>query len=108
MNNLIWQNYYDSVSAHLIVLGSDPEKVFPRTAFNEELKKYARFGVGMGMESIPFSVMEDSDVTDLDLIEGVEAVPLEQVFIIRPLKTKEARLRLANAIKHGVDKGYLD
>lgn len=62
----------------------------------------------MGMESIPFSVMDDADVTDLDLIEGSEALPLEQVFTIRPLKTKEGRLRLANAIKHGVDNGYLD
>lgn len=93
---------------HLRILGSDPEKVFPRTALDDQLKKYARFGVGMGMESIPFSVIDDADVTDLDLIEGVEAIPLEHIFIIRPLKTKEARLRLANAIKHGVDNGYLD
>lgn len=96
------------MSAHLRILGSDPEKVFSREAFDDQLKKYARFGVGMGMESIPFSVIDDADVADLDQIEGSEALPLEHVFTIRPLKTKEGRLRLANAIKHGVDNGYLD
>lgn len=92
----------------LTALGSDADKVFPRQAFDEEMRQWARFGVGMCMESLPFSVMDDADTVDLDEIEGDEALPLETVFVMRPIKTQFGRKRLADALGHGIDCGYLD
>jgi len=98
--------YHASLSGLVKSFGSDPNEVFPYSALIDEMKRSARFGVGMGIESIPFSVIEDP--CDLDQIKGDEAVPITTVWILRPLETKEGRQRLADMVKHAVDCGFLD
>ncbi|GAB0088175.1 uncharacterized protein DMENIID0001_025620 [Sergentomyia squamirostris] len=102
------QAYHASCCKLLADLGSNPAIIFPYSALEEEMKKYARFGVGMGMESIPFSIMPESDAFDLDSIQGDQAVPLEEIWALKPCETKEGRLRIADMFKHATERGYLD
>lgn len=103
-----FKDYHNAATDLIKALGSDPNAVYPWSALQQELKVAARFGVGMGMESLPFSIMDDEDTPDLDEITGNEAVPVTTVLKIRPIKNKQGRLRLADAFKHGIDQGYLD
>ena len=99
--------YHSSLSELLQELGSSPDDVFSYEAFEKEMLTYMQFGLGFSFESVPFSLMDESEASDLDLIEGDEAVPIEKVWNVAPLKNKEGRLRVANNIKFAVDNSYL-
>ncbi|KAG4079925.1 hypothetical protein HA402_006237 [Bradysia odoriphaga] len=102
------QIYHRSVVNVLSALGSNAEKVFPFSALQQELKNFARFGVGMAMEALPYCEMDDTDTPNLGEMEGDEAVPLNKILVIHPCKTKSGRLRMGNTFKHAIDKGFLD
>ena len=72
------------------------------------MKQFGRFGVGMGIESIPFSLMDDSDTADLDKIQGENAVPITDIWILKRLENENDQRRLADVFKHAVDCGFLD
>lgn len=71
------------------------------------MKTSFRFGIGMGIESIPFIMMDDSETADMDSI-GDEAVPITSVWKLKKLEKKEHLQRLADIFKHASDRGYLD
>lgn len=100
--------YHQSLSEMIRDLGSDPEELFPYTELQKELHEFARFGCGMGIESVPFSLLDESEVADLDQIKGDQAVPLDNVWILKNIKTQEGRRRLADIFKHAVSQGYLN
>ncbi|KAG5668327.1 hypothetical protein PVAND_016271 [Polypedilum vanderplanki] len=100
--------YHDSLSEIIKDFGSNPEFLFPFSALEAELKSFARFGVGMGIESIPFSVMDDNETADMEKIKGDEAVPITDIWILKKLENIEDQRRLADIFKHAVDRGYLD
>ncbi|XP_055605910.1 uncharacterized protein LOC129754074 [Uranotaenia lowii] len=102
------QAYHQSLTEMLRDLGSNPDELFPFSELEKELHEFARFGCGMGIESVPFSLLEEHECPDLDLIQGEEAVPIEKVWILKNIKTKEGRQRLADVFKHAIDCGYLD
>lgn len=64
--------------------------------------------MGMGIESIPFSVMNDSDTADLDSITDDKPVPIETLWILKPIENPEGRKRLADIFKHASDMGYIE
>lgn len=68
----------------------------------------ARFGVGMGMESVPMSILPDDQVADLDAMVGDAPVPLADVWKIAPIEDAAGRRRLADIFRHAIDQGYLD
>lgn len=61
----------------------------------------------MGIESIPFSMLDDSATPDMDSM-GDEAVPITSIWKLKKLEAEEDRRRLANIFKHASDRGYLD
>ncbi|CRK91419.1 CLUMA_CG005088, isoform A [Clunio marinus] len=73
-----------------------------------ELKTFFRFGVGMGIESIPFSTMEDNETADMDQIIGDDAVPITNIWILKEMENMQDQHRLADIFKHASDCGYLD
>lgn len=99
--------YHSSLGQQLTVFGLDVDQVFPYSALMDEMRQWACFGVGMGIESIPFSVMDDEEAGDLDTIQGEEAVDVTTVWILKPIKTKVGRLRLGDMFKHAVQMGYI-
>ncbi|XP_052866192.1 uncharacterized protein LOC128272426 [Anopheles cruzii] len=100
--------YYGALSEMLRDLGSNPEDIFPYSELKRELQQYARFGVGMGIESIPFSLLGESDVPDLNQITSEKAIPIEEIWILRPIESQAGRLRLTDMFHHAIDMGYLD
>lgn len=102
------KTYHESLSDMLRNLGSDPEQLFSYSDLQKELREFARFGVGMGIESIPFSLLDEGDVSDLDQIQGEEAVPIEKVWLLKKITSKEGRRRLTDMFKHATSCGYLD
>lgn len=50
----------------LYSLGSDPEKVFPRSAFNEHLMRFGKFGLAMAVMVLPIFTSNAEDLPDMD------------------------------------------
>lgn len=86
--------------------GCDSAELFSWSTFQNELKMAAHYGIGMATESIPFSLVEESEAADLNSIEGTEAVSLTNIIKLPLISSKEGRLCLANMYKHGIDQGY--
>lgn len=49
-------------------LGSSPHKIFPRKAFDDQMKQFGHFGLLMGILVIPFFISDPEDAPDFDLI----------------------------------------
>lgn len=49
-------------------LGSLPNKVFPRDALDDQLRRFGRFGILMGIWVIPLFVSDPEDSLDFELI----------------------------------------
>lgn len=98
--------YHESACALIKDLGSDPDEVLPFDELLTELKSFARFGLGMGIESLPMSLIEDNEVADLDAIQ--ENAILTDVWDITPFEEPEKRKRIADIFKHAIDEGYIE
>lgn len=86
-------------------LGADPLVVLPFSGFLDELKNFGRFGCGMGIESLPMSLIEDGEVADLDEIQPSSV--LTDIWCITPFKEEIKQKRIADIFKHAVDCGYI-
>lgn len=91
----------------LTELGSKAS-IFPYSALQQELKHYARFGVGMAMGALSLCVTNDDGTPKMGDIQEDTIVPLDKILFIEPCRTKEGRLRMASNYKHAVDNGFLD
>ncbi|CAO1394910.1 unnamed protein product [Diamesa serratosioi] len=58
--------YYNSVESYIKRLGSDPEKVFPRSAFDEHLMRFGKFGLAMAVMVLPVFTSNAADLPDMD------------------------------------------
>lgn len=101
------QHYHNAMSEAITDLGSDPKQLFPYSAFKQEVQKYGKFGLGMGIESVPISMMTSDSVADLDSLPGDQEFPLETFWKIPLIDSKEGRLRVADLVKFSVEQGYI-
>jgi hypothetical protein len=62
----------------------------------------------MGIESIPFSMMDENDTADMDQITGNDPIPITKIWILKKLENDQDLHRLADIFKHASDRGYLD
>ncbi|XP_055840577.1 uncharacterized protein LOC129908231 isoform X2 [Episyrphus balteatus] len=99
------KDYHDSACALIKDLGSNPDKVLTFEELLAELKAFGRFGCGMGIESLPMSLIEDDEVADLDAIQ--ENAILTDVWNITPFKEEAKRKRIADIFKHAIDQEYI-
>uniref|UniRef100_A0A1A9ZA53 CHK domain-containing protein n=1 Tax=Glossina pallidipes TaxID=7398 RepID=A0A1A9ZA53_GLOPL len=99
------KTYHESASKIISDLGADPEKALAWSELLKEIKDVGRFGCGMGIESLPMSMLEDDEVKDLD--EITVDTKLSDVWNIKPFKDASKRQRIADMFKHAVDLGYL-
>lgn len=58
--------YHDTLSDFLRRLGSDPEKLFPRSALDDQLARFGRFGLLMAAMLLPIITTKKEDIPDLD------------------------------------------
>ncbi|ALC49638.1 CG2004 [Drosophila busckii] len=97
--------YLNSAQDIITDLGGDAEAIINWDLLKEELKEFGRFGVGMGIESLPMSLIDDDEVADLELIE--EDNVLTDVWDIKPFKEPAKQQRIADIFKHAIDQGYI-
>ncbi|XP_039764918.1 uncharacterized protein LOC120637249 [Pararge aegeria] len=100
------QYYYEVLSARIRELGTDPDRVYSRETFMEEVKKYSYFGLAFSFESTPLIVLAPEDAVNMNM-EGDKELDIEDFWQVPPFKTKEGRLREANNVVHCVDRGYI-
>ncbi|XP_058446775.1 uncharacterized protein LOC131427527 [Malaya genurostris] len=60
------QNYYKSLSDYLKLLGGDPEQLFPRSAFEAQLKRFGRFALLISFLMLPVICTPDEELPDID------------------------------------------
>ncbi|XP_063216112.1 uncharacterized protein LOC134527390 isoform X2 [Bacillus rossius redtenbacheri] len=99
------RGYHDTLARSLTELGSRPD-VYPLAVLLRELTLYAQYGLGIALEAVPVSLFDEHDAVCTEL-QGDQAVPLETVLVVRPIRHREGRMRLCNNVKHMVDCGYL-
>ncbi|XP_055548778.1 uncharacterized protein LOC129732183 isoform X3 [Wyeomyia smithii] len=58
--------YHQSLTSFLRRLGSDPERLFPRKALDQQLKRFGRFGLLMAVMILPVITTKSEDVPDLE------------------------------------------
>lgn len=97
--------YLESAQDLIQDLGGNAESIISWESLQEELKNFGRFGCGMGIESLPMTMMEDDEVADLDGIK--ENAILTDIWNITPFKESAKQQRLADIFKHAIDQGYI-
>ncbi|XP_063216108.1 uncharacterized protein LOC134527388 [Bacillus rossius redtenbacheri] len=103
----LMREYHTALSELIAELGSNPDRVYPFSAFQKELATYSKYGLYMALESLPMSLLSEEDAPDIDLIDGDDAVPLEQIWSLKPIKTQAGRLRICNMVKHLMQCGFV-
>ncbi|XP_063225451.1 uncharacterized protein LOC134532680 [Bacillus rossius redtenbacheri] len=61
-------DYYNSFSQFLRLLGSDPEQMFPYSAFKEQESRFSHFGLLMALFVLPIFTAASEDTPDMDNI----------------------------------------
>jgi hypothetical protein len=77
--------YYESLTTFLKRLGSNPEKLFPRSAFDGQIKRFGKFGLLMATMCLQFFTSNPDDIPDMDemaerMARGDEIDPNEMKF----------------------------
>ncbi|KAK0169081.1 hypothetical protein PV327_002827 [Microctonus hyperodae] len=99
--------YHREVANTISVLGSDPEKVYSWKQFLKEVKEQFVHGFNFSLESVPFSMLEESEAFNLDIIKGDEAVDISEIFKLQLITDPVKRQRLADIIMHAIQHGFL-
>ncbi|EDW26488.1 GL13040 [Drosophila persimilis] len=97
--------YLDSAQSLITDLGGNAESIISWDSLKAELVQFGRFGCGMGIESLPMTMMEDEEVADLDAIK--ENAILTDIWNITPFKEPAKQQRLADIFKHAIDQNYI-
>lgn len=66
--------YYEVLSKQIREMGSDPDKVYSRSLFLEEVKKYSFFGLAFSFESTPFIVLAPEDAINMEMEVNISTV----------------------------------
>ncbi|XP_052754411.1 uncharacterized protein LOC113509350 [Galleria mellonella] len=98
--------YYQVLAKQIRELGSDPDKLYSYEVYMAEIKKYSYFGLAFSFESTPFIILAPEDAVNMEM-KGDQKMNIDDVWQIKPFKTKEGRLREANNVVHCVDRGYI-
>ncbi|KAL7029770.1 hypothetical protein ACKWTF_006353 [Chironomus riparius] len=107
--------YYDTLADFIKRLGSNPDKVFPREAFNEHLKKFGKFGFIMAMMVLPMFTANAEDIPDMDamaekfqdLKETGEKLDPSEIVDFSSFKTVDVfNERMRDVIQDMYDFGY--
>ncbi|KAJ8664999.1 hypothetical protein QAD02_006661 [Eretmocerus hayati] len=98
--------YHKELTKTIKILGSDPDKVYPKQLFLEEVKEQFIHGMVFGLESVSFSMLSEDESFDLDVIKE-DKVDIADVWTLQNIKTSENRRRLADIILHASERGFL-
>ncbi|KAK7869898.1 hypothetical protein R5R35_013696 [Gryllus longicercus] len=103
----ILKAYYKSLIDFVTDLGLPAEILFPFKEFQKEILSYFAFGLGMSLESVPLSILDADQTPDVESMSGEEEIPLTEIWALKPIESKEGRMRLALNVKHAVDNKFI-
>ena len=63
--------------------------------------------MNFAIEAVPFSMLEESEAFDLDVIKGDDAIDIADIWQLQNIKTSAGRRRLADLIVHAYSRGFL-
>ncbi|KAF2901786.1 hypothetical protein ILUMI_04402 [Ignelater luminosus] len=106
-NHKLYLNiYYEKLSLYLKKLGSNPDKVYPHAIFQEQWKKYSKFGLICSMVLIHMLVSKQDEVIDFtDITESGQSLVDAFNYDIENLEVYNNRVR--DVILHFVDNEYI-
>lgn len=101
--------YYNHLEYHLSDMKLNAKMALPREDLDEELIKYGRFGLLAALTSIPLLASDRSDVGLLnrDKFEGLDRIPLEELWKLNPITDEYDKKTLVNALRVAVDVGLI-
>ncbi|KAF2887668.1 hypothetical protein ILUMI_18505 [Ignelater luminosus] len=98
--------YYNSLVAHLVKLGSDPDKVYPYSIFLKQWRKYAKLGFTLAITVIYILLTDESEAVDLNSVAETGA-PLGDAFDYEIAKSDLYYDRVRHIILHCVEKEFM-
>lgn len=108
------QNYHESLCQGIRELGSDPEKLFPWTTFQQHLKRFGGYGLLMAMLQMEFIVSDEAREKRISLDEPPpigrdlkRRSSIVPVGLVEKLKKTERQERLAGIVRDIVRLGYI-
>lgn len=105
----LMKHYYRSLSTNIRRLGSDPDKLFPASAFEEHLKRFGKFAFMMSPMVVSVMLADPNDVPDLDELSSDVASGKDGVDLISGLNDENRpiyRKRMNDVFTDLVDLGY--
>nr|CAD7258966.1 unnamed protein product [Timema shepardi] len=101
--NSFLKTYYDSLSHFLSALGSDPSKLFPYSAFKEQVQKFSVCGLGMAIMAMQLFTNKTEETVDTDQVVN----PLSLMAKISPLENPVYVERITDVVFDMVDHGFI-
>jgi hypothetical protein len=98
--------YHETLVKNLENLGS-PRNLISLENLHDDLRTTMNCGVGIAIEAVIMSLLDEHEVGDLDAIQGDEAVSVETVWVFHPFKEQSKRERFAKMIKFVVDRNFI-
>lgn len=101
--------YHGSLSDFLRKLGSDPEKLFPYSALQDQLKRFGKFGLLLSLTILQALIVNAEDVPDMDEVaENLKKDPEKMNLSMYENPCEAEFNRRILAIVHDMDKlGYI-
>lgn len=106
--------YHSSFSAIVRRCDENVDELFPYEALQQQLKKFARFGLPMALMILPMLTMTAQDIPDLDQAteamtqENMESSPEFKEMMEKFQETaKRAHQRIKDVVTDMIDYGYL-
>ena len=103
--------YHESLKQLLDRLGGDTESQFPFTVFQQELKKFGKFGIVMASMVIPGSSTKNEDFPDMnytsegDTNDNPDA--MKELFAAFAIGNETTKHRMRAAVMDNINYGYL-
>lgn len=99
-------HYYDSLSKHISLLGSNPNEVYPLSVFEEHWKTYAKFGLTISALQVFVLLSEKHEVIDYtDVAEAGQEIGTAYDYEIA--NTEEYNNRMRCIIEYFVEENVI-
>lgn len=89
-------------------LGSDPQEVFPRSAFDDQLIKFGRYGLFMSVITMPAVTVEKDEILDTDaLSEQLNEMNVSESSAMHMKTSSRYRERMMGVLEDMLELGYI-
>lgn len=100
--------YHNTLCSTIEQLGSDPIRIFPKSALQHQLRKNARFALGLALAGLPMYMDEGAEPNEENQEEISDPdVVLQAAREARERKSMKCKNKMMEIIIDAVDQGWL-